>query len=306
MPAGFTVVSFGRVAQAVLRAGHSGEVIAVFRRSFYVRFDSDIICVGGLRLRQGPLNVLCRLRDDLAWDDVLAPQMPVSSADDAFLTCGQMRFDCAGATTWRAPVANQLSIGAVRAGLDNLAAAATARAPGGLGRFLMTPHYLPFRPGADDSEGLLRQANEPITALRAWLQAALAGAAAAPPRLDALIGLGPGLTPSGDDFLCGAMAALHYVGRRDVAARLAAAVLPTAQTATSLISASYLRCAAQGEASEVLFEALECLLEGGQFGLQTRLDAIEVVGHTSGWDSLAGAAAACDALCAAAGDIATD
>jgi hypothetical protein len=115
-----------------------------------------------------------------------------------------------------------------------------------------------------------------------------------------LIGLGPGLTPSGDDFLCGAMATLRYLGRGEVAGRLAERVLPPARSGTSLISACYLRCAAQGEASEVLFNVLACVVSGGKDGLDAHLDAVDAVGHTSGWDSLAGAAAVCAALCAAA------
>ena len=39
----------------------------------------------------------------------------------------------------------------------------------------------------------------------------------------------------------------------------------------------------------------ESVLTGGR-DLEARLDAIHAVGHTSGWDSLAGAATVCAAL----------
>jgi hypothetical protein len=114
-----------------------------------------------------------------------------------------------------------------------------------------------------------------------------------------MIGLGLGLTPSGDDFFCGAMTALHYLGRKEIALLLAERVLPVAARDTNLISAAYLRCASAGQASGVLFDTLKSVLAGGDARLESRLDAVHAVGHTSGWDSLAGAAAACAAFVAA-------
>lgn len=145
------------------------------------------------------------------------------------------------------------------------------------------------------SDPLLSAAHGTIIAVRQWLERALAGNPDAPPPVKNLIGLGPGLTPSGDDFFCGVLTALNYLGHRDIAQRLAADVLPLATRETSLISSAYLRCAAQGEASAVLFDVLESLLSGGR-DLEIRLDAVHAVGHTSGWDTLAGAVTVCAAI----------
>jgi hypothetical protein len=147
----------------------------------------------------------------------------------------------------------------------------------------------------DQDDALLRAAWPAIRSLRDGIAAALGGAASLP-SITALVGLGPGLTPSGDDFLGGVMIALHYFGRPDVARHVATAVLPVAARETSLISAAYLRCAARGEGARVLFDVLESIAAGDGAVLEARLDAIDAVGHTSGWDSLAGAALACDVL----------
>jgi hypothetical protein len=72
-------------------------------------------------------------------------------------------------------------------------------------------------------------------------------------------------------------------------------VLPIAERETSLISAAYLRCSAKGHASAVLYDAIESVLHGG-CDLEARLDAVHAIGHTSGWDSLVGAASVCAAL----------
>ena len=95
-----------------------------------------------------------------------------------------------------------------------------------------------------------------------------------------LIGLGPGLTPSGDDYFGGMLIALRLLGRGGQADALWRWLEPRLESRTSAISAAHLRAAAQGEGHEALHEALH--------GDATRLDS---VGHCSGWDALAGAGA---------------
>jgi len=78
----------------------------------------------------------------------------------------------------------------------------------------------------------------------------------------------------------------------DAAARLAGWALPLAATATGRISRAHLACAAEGECGETVHEAILALLEGGL----PDLDRIDAIGHTSGWDALAGAVLALRAL----------
>ena len=150
---------------------------------------------------------------------------------------------------------------------------------------------------ADDP--LLGLARTPICNVAAWLSVALAHksgpkSAPLPSSIKDLIGLGPGLTPSGDDFIGGLMVALHYLGFAEIAAAIAGSVLPIASRDTNAISAQLLRCAAQGQAASTLFDVLDAILTGDS--LEAGLDAINAIGHTSGWDSLAGAALVCTAL----------
>ncbi|HEX6509629.1 MAG TPA: DUF2877 domain-containing protein [Chloroflexota bacterium] len=110
-----------------------------------------------------------------------------------------------------------------------------------------------------------------------------------------LIGLGPGLTPSGDDVLCGILTGLTVLGRRAPAhesrcmrARdeIAAAVLPRASSATTALSRTLLRGASRGIAVEPLLIVL-CTLGSGS--PVEGLDALLTLGHSSGSDMLAGA-----------------
>lgn len=93
----------------------------------------------------------------------------------------------------------------------------------------------------------------------------------------ALVGRGPGLTPSGDDVLCGALLARHAMGRPTGA--LAAAVRD-AEARTPLVSAALLRHAVRGEC----IPQLACVL--ADVTSPSMLDArpLLAVGHHSGAD----------------------
>lgn len=290
-----TIVVLGEFAHAILRAHSKGTVIAVFRRSFYIQFGNDVVCVGPPGLGKGPLNILAVVPATLEWPAFgLALQQNVLRSGSMLSVGEHLYFDLNGGDVWRPPALSKFSRPDLQKGLRLLAESAQRRAPGGLGPFLTTLDKPSLPPGSKD-DALLQAALWPIAAVWQWLGAALAGSPEPPPPTEGLVALGPGLTPSCDDFLCGVMAALNYLGHHDIAARLAASVLPVAERETSLISAAYLRCAAKGHASAVLYDALESVLNGGR-DLEERLDAVHAVGHTSGWDSLVGAASVCAAL----------
>ena len=104
---------------------------------------------------------------------------------------------------------------------------------------------------------------------------------------DALVGLGAGLTPAGDDFVGGAMIALRGAGDADAADRIAAWALPLAATNTNRISRAHLECAAAGEGHAFLHELLAALGNREKSGIA--LEKLARIGHTSGLDAAAGA-----------------
>lgn len=104
--------------------------------------------------------------------------------------------------------------------------------------------------------------------------------------LTGLIGLGSGLTPAGDDFLTGVLAALAVgrasgsAGTYDSFAEELRKEITAGYDRTNDISAAFLKCAADGMFSEAVIKLFSA--EGGDAG-----DFLEI-GHTSGMDSLAG------------------
>lgn len=125
---------------------------------------------------------------------------------------------------------------------------------------------------------LATHAQPALEALDEWLRHSLA----LPEDAARLIGLGPGLTPSGDDYLGGMLVALRALARDAQADALWRWLRPRLTAGTSAISAAHLEAAAAGEAHEIVHEVL---LDPSQ---AQKLDRI---GHCSGWDAFAGAAA---------------
>ena len=105
----------------------------------------------------------------------------------------------------------------------------------------------------------------------------------------AMIGMGPGLTPSGDDFLVGMFAVLHLPGSpcRD-ARRVCVPVLAGVERRTHAISVAALKAAAQGRVRASIQSLLRELMDGSPAGLAASLSAVLAIGSTSGSDIAAG------------------
>ena len=108
-----------------------------------------------------------------------------------------------------------------------------------------------------------------------------------------LIGLGPGLTPSGDDALVGVAAACHALGS-PMAGFLAGALVDD-DARTTAIAASYLRHAGRGEFAERIHVLLVALLGSGLSRIEPEIRAFVDWGASSGTDCLVGVLLGLDA-----------
>jgi hypothetical protein len=109
-----------------------------------------------------------------------------------------------------------------------------------------------------------------------------------------LLGLGEGLTPSGDDFVGAMLFAAVNLDAVDVptlgfSPSTVRRFLTRARQRTNLISYALLHDHAVGHASEALHRLLGALLRGDSIAVISRLatDVIRI-GHSTGWDLLAG------------------
>jgi hypothetical protein len=277
-PFRFTITCWGSVARELITAGGAGRIAAVFARSFYLESARGMACIGDRSLGLGPLNAICDAPPGIDWRaSGLRVGAAYGLAGDLLHVGGSFVFTTAAAETWTpAPCPAGWRPDALYGSLDDLGRRIAWRVP--------DQGLAPLVFGGPDSP-VGRAARTPVSDMRAWL--AEAAQSDPTPWVRALTGLGPGLTPSGDDFLCGAMIVLHILGHRPALFDLAAAVRACA-TSTNRISRAHSAAAAAGQGSAAIHELLDDLLRGERSDLDGRLDAIDRIGHCSGWDALAG------------------
>lgn len=115
-----------------------------------------------------------------------------------------------------------------------------------------------------------------------------------------LIGLGPGLTPAGDDFLVGFLAGLWSTAGSDTARlRFLLSVggwLSEAASQTNVISRAFIQSSVRGHASEPIARLAQRLDRADTIdGVRADAQAALQVGHSSGTDGVAGLLFGCAA-----------
>jgi hypothetical protein len=257
-----------RAHAALVASGGRAEVVAQHSTSCYANAAGELIWIGPAGAPLHPRSVMT--------------SDPVGASAD-----GAVHLVVDGVTPWRPPALREPSAGIRDAVRALHARVAELGEPRGLGRLLV--------PSAGD-DLVAARARPHARALASACAADDAAAVAEAAR--PLLGLGAGLTPSGDDYVGGALFARRLVAGRDTAAWDAAVARIVTDTATLThpISARLLADLAGGEGWAPLHDLAAALAAGdlaSALGAARRLTAL---GHTSGWDMLAGFSAGLGSL----------
>jgi hypothetical protein len=284
--AGLSVAVIGIDAWRALSCS-VGEIAAVFDRSFYIRLGERFICGGAETIGRGPLNFLLRNERSVDWSGRLVPGQGVVVRRNRLLIDGYASVKLAGAAIWEPPPPPVWTSESLREGLATLDKLLEAFPPpaDGLGLFAMREAQRVTR--------IARAADPPMRALRNWL----ATESCTEPTVEGLLGMGPGLTPSGDDFLSGMLCVLRRTDRFGCARILWSVIDPRLSLCTHSISASHLRCAAEGRLSATQVELLDAILTCDRALLRMGIERISAESHCSSWDGLAGMVTALRSLC---------
>ena len=299
------------LAAALPRLERPATVIAVFRRSCYLETAGRrLFCVADRNMGEGPLTLGVDLpsRHTLGGLGVAVGTLLERDGEDLRLG-RQILLRTGQAAIWQPrPVSNVAPMAEIRRRLGCLIEKLQSYVP--------TDGMAPLVTHA----GTLARGNLPATPCAGAVArlatprvAQLVNAVTSgdsPKVYDAvgsLVGLGPGLTPSGDDFLGGLMVAMLVTlrGKRGpggdyphcrgesaagvALGNLARSITSHSTAKTNRISAALLEQAVEGNGNAAQHRLIGCLLEtkttanlaGAALDL-TRL------GHTTGWDSLAG------------------
>jgi hypothetical protein len=290
----FPVLLVGCAAHSALIAMQRGYVVAAFRRSFYIETDhAELVCFGPLTLGVGPLNALCKFSQTTGALELEGINGAGVERRGDMLHMAGIAFSLSRATLWQPPrVRLSITHDALGRRLDELRCMIVRSHVRGFGKLIprLIGRYEASPCTQDDV--LLACAWQATDAFSRWLHEALAEQdlrMPIPQEAARLVGLGPGLTPAGDDFLGGVMIAMRSLGEHALADRIKDWVLPLARTQTNKISLAHLRCAAAGEGAAALHDMLAALNSRRAHALTRHIDTLDAIGHSSGWDVLAGA-----------------
>ena len=272
-----------------MRQGHRiGQLIAVFRSSFYVEFADGMCCIGHENFNSGPLNIITDVPASVDWRQCgLEPGDKVWITNDKISVGQSLQFSTKNAKVWYPPISNNdWTPSSLRKGLDRLTNYYRNAIPSeGLGRFILSDwSTIAANPVSNFAEPA-------VDYFRLWLQ----GKIDTPTRINCFVGLGPGLTPSGDDYIGGAMIALRNLGDTTSVDQIWNICRPISLALGNRISHAHLDCAASGYGSASLHEFIIALLQGRNVKMLSAIQDLDKIGHTSGWDALAGAVTACQA-----------
>jgi hypothetical protein len=291
VPRELRVLELGELALQCLAPGASGRVLASFSQALYLLVDpGELLWLAGTA---APMHMRC-LR-------INAP-LPSLQAGTAFHVSGSAVFfeelvlETAAAAPWHAPLpdfSRAAPIAGVAARIHDLIEGLDLSLARGLGTFI--PDILQLA-GLRFSVNIAPPTDPLLAIIRPHFMDAVS-ACFRNQELDtlrlagSLVGLGPGLTPSGDDFLGGFLFCLHGLNSLYGDPQFSYQDPPLAQFATRThpISLSLLRDLAAGHAVAPLHELFNSLLSGSSLE-HTAFSTSQLLrlGHSTGWDLLTG------------------
>ena len=261
--------------------GFRGRVHSVFERTVNVEAeDGDLVALACRSSDDAPDSVVVDIE---GFGGVGIERGDPVHAGEGALLAGPFEVRVDGVSSWSGalPVFPR-DHARLRANLGSIEARIR---PATSGRRMRGPR-IPADRFADDARAALDQRAAMLRAslLRADLDAARASAAA-------MIGLGPGLTPSGDDFLVGLFATLNIALSPCYPLRaICGEVVVIARSSTNAISVAALANAARGRVRESIAALARELIDGMPAGLIRALDRVLAIGATSGAEIAAGLA----------------
>ena len=280
-------ILIGTIAKREINNASFGRVTAVFERSIYLEVNSNWICLADASLGLGPLVVSIKSMYGRDWINSFIVGRLVKFSSESIRIDDSTIISTKGVCSWVPSKASNWTKTSILVGLNALENLVESNIPDkGLGRFIF--EYPDRILSSDESMA----AEHSIEILKNWVRQCFENQMPIIPDKEAiasLIGLGPGLTPSGDDFLGGMLIALHICGEKLVKKNLFVQIESLIDS-TGPVSSTHLNAAAHGEGSHSLHQLLNMLLEGNEAHLEPGIDAVNQIGHTSGWDALAGAA----------------
>lgn len=285
------IISIGLTAARALASSRVWKLLSVYDRSFYCIDDTEnIICLALNEIGRGPCTLLCSGNERLPAERLKSIKYFTRVGEMLVAEGADLIIDLNNATTWgeslldlrenhRELVENDLTWLASRSSL-----VAPQESFGWLIPTFLSGWGCDILDKRRKTLSLLHERVSKVTK-KIEKDFAMTGRACG---LDQLIGLGYGLTPSGDDFLAGVVMGFHKMQKHREAMLLARHFYSAAQGKTTIISIAFYRALADGRVAEPHLRFLEMIGREEEAEREILFNRVTDFGGTSGWDSLAG------------------
>lgn len=291
-------VSIGKSARALLRKeGGIGRVHSVFDRTFYILTgNSRLMAVVGCQQYNAPINLRIGFPEEVRMKDQVRRGMLVRRSGDKLLIGYNLSVCLRKLKVWRP---RELSLKVLDARrllriVEKVEHLALRHIPAeGLGELIAYRRYLVSN-NLDEIPSNVSIISRAAGRIAGLIQAVRKHDAFGIKKnaID-LIGLGPGLTPSGDDFLVGFFGSLIFSMKSyrhcpSFISRLLRELVFEASSYTTRVSEEFLRHAADGDTAEPINDLLTAMLQNETQQLDLLTSRVIHIGETSGSDLMLG------------------
>ena len=266
-----------------------GRVFAIFKSTFYINIGSDFFCLGSCTLPNGPLNLVSTAPSNSHWPDSgLQVGQSVKVANSHLVIANLLRFRTHMTRHWKPyPVPNDWNRKTLKKGLMILRENCKDQLPEEGFACLISTNQPALK-----GNNISLKAQPTIKMISNWLRGQFQKLERPPDlyvdQLREIIGLGPGLTPSGDDLIAGMLIALYALKQESLAYQIWNASKFHVEQTGNPISLAHLKKASQGLGSEPVHFAIAAIMSGKASNIALAINQIKTIGHTSGWDALTG------------------
>ena len=287
----FTLTQIGSSACTFLASGQRGKVLAAFSKAIYLLTETDELF--WITTVDSPMHRCCA-QITPSFDRLRTAPLPGLLAGSPFHVQGHRLmiapdfvFEIDHALIWNAPHLNSvIDIAELPSRIYSLFSCLDLFQAKGFGNFIpqiLSSFTINF------TDPILRHAQPLVLDM---VRACLDHQPSRIPSIaNKLIGLGTGLTPSGDDFLGGMFFAIHQLlaAYPDNGFSDYAIPLEPYRSRTHVISYTLLADLAHGYAVAPLHQFINGLLRGDSFEeIAPSVSQLTSIGHSTGWDLLAG------------------
>jgi hypothetical protein len=286
-------ISAGSYALKILKEGAVGEVHSTFERAFNVLISGELVGIARRDVPNGPFNIITDVEPNDSMQSLVDKGERIKINGDSLSFDKELTISFNEAEIWRPRhgVKKPIDIELVKRNLSHVKEIAGWRNEG-FGQLVF--HVENMISGSQFNDGQLNQVSRSGLPNIKSLISAVRSEDLELVRQSAknLVGLGPGLSPSGDDLLAGFMAGLRWTvnsfnGNVDRVDEINRTIAHVAE-GTTMLGKQLLTRAADGEVNEAVERLLEAILAGQVEDVKTATKKVLAIGETSGVDSIVG------------------